>query len=97
MIDKTSVFLGDECLNECNDFARKLKDHGLEQFEALQAWQENLGECENEEEELENKEIELTKPLFDFLLVDHTVEEEIQMALTEVEDMVLANVSGRDN
>lgn len=33
IVDKTGVFLGDDCLEECKEFASKLKAHGLEQFE----------------------------------------------------------------
>jgi hypothetical protein len=38
MVEKTSTFLGEECLSEVQDFASKLKAHGLEQFEILQVW-----------------------------------------------------------
>ena len=35
--------------------------------------------------------------MFNFLLVDNADREEIQLALTEVEDQVIQNVSAREN
>jgi hypothetical protein len=55
MVEKTSTFLGEDCLGECQDFASKLKNHGMEQFEIQQNWMQNINP-DNEEEELDNKE-----------------------------------------
>jgi hypothetical protein len=55
MVEKTSTFLGEVCLGECQDFASKLKTHGLETFELLQTWLSNINP-DNEDEEMELKE-----------------------------------------
>jgi hypothetical protein len=95
MVEKTSTFLGDECSFECNDFAQKLKNHGMEQYEIQNNYMSNINP-DNEDEEMENKEQELGSPLFNLLIIDPTDREDVLKEFTDIEDHVISDVSRRD-
>jgi hypothetical protein len=38
IVERTSTFLGEDAMTECQDFASKLRQHGLEVFDNLQQW-----------------------------------------------------------
>ena len=67
----------------------------MEQFEIQNNWMANINP-ENEDEEMENKEQELTLPLFELLLVDYPEREDMAQQFTDIEDFVINDVSRRD-
>ena len=85
MKERTGNFF-EESLEEVVQFAGKLKIHGLEKAEEINAYLEAVPD-DKKEAELDAKENELGLELFNFLVLE--VKEDIQAALESVEEHMM--------
>ena len=85
MKERTGFFF-EEGLEEVVQFAQKLKIHGLEKAEEINAYLDAVPE-DKKEAEIDNKESELGPELFAFLVLE--VKEDIQQALEGIEEHMM--------
>lgn len=93
MKERTGQFF-EESLEEVVQFAQKLKAHGLEKADEINAYLDAVPE-NKKEQEIDLKESELGPDLFAFLVLE--VKEDIQQALEGIEEHMMTQFQTRES